>query len=141
MARRISTIPTLVTAGILAIAAAGCASSGSTPAASAPASAAGAASAAASTAGACAPASGQGQVAVSIKDFAFNPATITAKVGQTITFTNQDTTDHTATVSGGACTTGHITPGSASGLTFSAPGTYAFACAIHPSMTGTITVS
>jgi len=137
MARHISTIPRLVTAGILAIAAAGCASSGGTPgatAASAPS------SAAASTAVTCAPASGQGQVAVSIKDFAFGPATITAKVGQTITFTNQDTTDHTATV-GGTCTTGHITPGSAAGLTFSAPGTYDFACAIHPSMTGTITIS
>jgi plastocyanin len=125
---RVRSVGTFVAAGILALAVAGCSSGSGTSAAP---SAGGAA---------CAVGSGSG-VAVSIKDFAFNPSAITAKVGQAIAFTNSDSTDHTATVAGGGCSTGHITPGSTAALTFSAAGTYDFACAIHPSMKGTITVS
>ena len=81
------------------------------------------------------------QVAVSIKDFAFGPADIQAKVGDTVTFTNDDTAPHTATLDDGSCSTGTISPGSSDGLTFTAAGTYPFHCKIHSSMKGTITVS
>lgn len=132
---------------VLSLALAACGSSGSTaapaasaPAASAPASAA--ASAPAAPAGAaCAESSTAGTVKVSIENFAFNPAAITAKVGDTITFTNGDSAGHTATLDDGSCFTPTIASGKSDGLTFTAAGTYPFHCAIHSTMKGTITVS
>jgi plastocyanin len=124
---------------------AACSSSGATTAPSAAASAAppaaASASAAAPAGAACAESAAAGSVAVAVKDFAFGPADITAKVGDTITFTNGDSAPHTATLDDGTCTTGTINPGSADGLTFTAAGTYPFHCKIHSNMKGTITVS
>lgn len=132
MSRRI--IPLTVLSGLLTLALAAC---GGTAASSAPA----AATSAAPAAGACKDTTDAGTVAVEIKDFSFAPAAVTAKVGDIVAFTNNDSTAHTATVDGGACTTPNIAAGSANGLTFTAAGTYKFHCAIHPTMTGTITVS
>ena len=89
----------------------------------------------------CAPSTAAGTVAVSIKDLAFNPSEITAKVGDVITFTNEDSPNHTATLDQGDCGTENLSNGASGGLTFSAAGTYPFHCAIHSSMTGTITVT
>lgn len=82
-----------------------------------------------------------GAVAISIKDFTFNPAEIQATVGQVIQFTNEDSAGHTATVIDGSCTTPVIAGGAADGLVFSQAGSYPFRCDIHKQMTGTITVS
>ncbi|MGZ8437179.1 MAG: cupredoxin domain-containing protein [Candidatus Limnocylindrales bacterium] len=124
---------------------AACSSSGATTAPSVAAPSAAASTAASSPAAgggaACTQNATAGAVAVSIKGFAFNPADIQAKVGDTITFTNNDTAPHSATLDDGSCSTGTISPGSADGLTFTAAGTYPFHCKIHPSMKGTITVS
>jgi plastocyanin len=89
----------------------------------------------------CAPSSAAGTVAVSIKDLAFNPADITAKVGDVIAFTNEDPANHTATLDEGDCGTESLSNGATEGLTFTAAGTYPFHCAIHSSMTGTITIT
>ena len=126
----------LATLGAIALVISACSSSGAStaPAASAAAPAASAAGAA------CAPASGSGTVAVSVKDFSFDPSTITAKVGDTVTFSNTGAAPHNATLDAGGCATGDIQPGSSGGLHFSAAGTYAFHCTIHPDMKGTITV-
>ena len=107
-------------------------------AASAPASAASAPAAA----GACAPSSTAGTVTVKIANFAFDPPTVTAKVGDTVTWTNGDSVQHTATVTSGAsCTTPNIDGGASSGLTFTAAGTYDYICKIHPTMTGKVEVT
>ena len=90
---------------------------------------------------ACSESAAAGEVSVAVKDFAFSPAEITAKVGQTITFTNGDSAPHTATLDDGSCTTPSIASGSSDGLTFTAAGTYPFHCNVHPNMKGTITVS
>ena len=82
-----------------------------------------------------------GAVAVSIKGFAFNPAQIAAKVGQAITFKNDDSAPHTATLVDGSCTTGNIAVAASDGLVFTAAGSYPFHCKIHPSMVGTIVIS
>ena len=82
-----------------------------------------------------------GDVAVSIKDFAFDPSAISAKVGQVIAFSNTGTVQHTATVDDGSCSTPKIDAGSVDGLAFSVAGSYPFHCAIHAQMTGTITVT
>ena len=144
------------TAAILLIVAA-CSSSGtatSAPASAAPSVAAPSESAAASestaaseSAGAsgvaaCEPSTETGTVAATIKGFAFSPATITAKVGDVVTWTNNDSTGHTATMKADAsCTTPTIAAGSTGSIKFTAAGTYDYFCKIHPNMTGQITVS
>ncbi len=90
-------------------------------------------------------ASASGGNSVTIKNFAFQPQTLTVKVGTTVTWTNQDSTPHTVQFSnksippssdlsagGGRSTYSH---------TFAAAGTYPYICGIHNSMTGTIKVT
>jgi len=123
---------------------AACSSSGATtaPSAAAPsAQASTAASAPAAGGAACAQSATAGTVAVAIKDFAFGPADIQAKVDDTVTFTNGDSAPHTATLDDGSCSTGTINSGASDGLMFTAAGTYPFHCKIHSQMKGTITVS
>ena len=79
-------------------------------------------------------------VSASIKDFAFSPEPVKAKVGDVIVWTNNDSTTHTATVNS-ACTTGQLASGAAAGLVFSTAGTYPYLCSIHPTrMMGTIVI-
>lgn len=122
---------------------AGCSSSGGSTAPSSGAAAPSSGAAAPSTAaGACSETTTAGTVQVSVVDFAFNPASITAKVGDVITFTNTGAVPHTATLDDGTCKTPTIAPTKSDGLTFTAAGTYSFHCSIHPTqMKGTITVS
>jgi len=76
---------------------------------------------------------------VTIAGFAFSPQTITIDVGDSVTWTNNDDVDHTAT--GSDFDTSTITSGGGTAkVTFDTAGTFAYACAIHPSMTGTVVV-
>jgi plastocyanin len=61
--------------------------------------------------------------------------------GALVTFSNGDSTTHTFTADGGAFDSGMTAPGQSYKHTFSTPGTFAFHCQIHSSMTGTITVT
>ena len=136
------TLVTLAAGAVLVLA--GCSSSSATSAPTAAASAAAPsveASAAPALGAACAESAAAGEVAVAAKDFSFNPAAITAKVGQTVTFTNGDSIPHTASLDDGSCTTPNIPSGSSDGLLFTVAGTYPFHCNVHPKMKGTITVS
>jgi plastocyanin len=84
-----------------------------------------------------------GNVSIAIQNFAFNPQSITVKVGSTVTWTDKDTTAHTVTsVSGPASfNSGPLAaPGGTFKFTFSQAGTYSYHCAIHPFMMATITV-
>lgn len=90
--------------------------------------------------GACSPSAAAPTVPVTIAGFAF-PATITAKVGDVVGFTNEDGAPHTATLDDGSCTTENLGQGATGALVFSAAGSYPFHCKIHPTMTGTIEVS
>lgn len=144
-------IVTLAAAAVLLLAA--CSSGAATqapaaePSAAAPTTEASAAapsveaSASAAAGSACAESAAAGEVSVAIKDFAFGPADIQAKVGQTVTFTNNDSAPHTATLDDGSCATPNISNGASDGLLFNAAGTYPFHCNVHPNMKGTITVS
>jgi plastocyanin len=141
--------PTVILAIVFIAAACGGGTATSAPQSQAPASPASAAPgsqapASAPAAGAaCAPSDNAGSVAVKMANFAFDPATVTAKVGDTITWTNTDSTGHTATIKGNdACTTPTLAKDATGSITFSQAGTYDFFCKIHPTtMTGTITVS
>jgi plastocyanin len=137
--------PLVALAATLLLVAACSSGGGATTAPSAPAEPSAAASEApaseAPAAAACEKSAAGGEVDVSIEGFAFNPADITATVGQTITFTNGDSAPHTATLDDGSCTTPNIANGASEGLTFNAAGTYPFHCTVHPDMKGTITIS
>ena len=77
---------------------------------------------------------------VTISGFAFEPANLTIAAGDSVTFVNRDGAPHTATQTGGAFDTGRLARNAQSTLTFSAAGSYDYFCAVHPSMTGKITV-
>jgi plastocyanin len=85
-------------------------------------------------------ASGEGS-AVSIANFAYNPTPATAGVGEFITWTNTDSAAHTVTFDAGP-NCGNV-PGNGGTVTvqFNVAGSYAYHCAFHPDMTGTVEVS
>jgi plastocyanin len=84
-----------------------------------------------------------GQNEVLISNFAFNPSSLSLKVGTTITWKNQDPMSHTVTTVSAptAFDSGTLPAGASYGFTFTLTGTYQYHCSIHPGMTGTITVT
>ena len=79
--------------------------------------------------------------AITIKDFKFNPTPLNAKVGDTITVTNQDGTDHELKANdGGAFDAGRFSNGSKT-FTVTKAGTFAYHCDVHDYMTGVIQVA
>ena len=81
-----------------------------------------------------------GKNAVTIQNFAFSPETLTVKVGDKITWTNQDSAGHSATADDNSFDTGVIGQGQSGSITFSKAGTYTYHCSVHPMMKGTIVV-
>lgn len=78
---------------------------------------------------------------VSIADFAFQPMVAVVGVGCTATWTNTGAAPHTITSDMPAFDSGILNLVGDFSMTLTAPGTYAYHCAIHPSMVGTIQVS
>jgi len=79
-------------------------------------------------------------VTISIDGFAFSePDPLAA--GGTVTVTNNDSTTHTWTSSDGGFDSSGISPGESFEFTFEEAGTYSYFCNIHPTMTGSITVT
>lgn len=78
--------------------------------------------------------------AVTIADFHFTPPTTTVRVGDTVTWTNDGPSSHTATAKDRSFDTGTLSKGQSASHTFTKPGTYAYVCTIHPFMHGTIAV-
>jgi plastocyanin len=77
---------------------------------------------------------------VTIQNFSFSPATLTIKVGEAVTWTNQDSVEHSATADDGSFDTGSLATGQSGSFTFTTPGTYAYHCGIHPTMKAEIIV-
>jgi plastocyanin len=115
----------------------------SEPAASEPAASEPAASESGGTGeAACAPSTETGTVAATIAGFAFDPPTITAGVGDVVTWTNNDSAPHTATMASDAtCTTETLGNGASGSIMFNVAGSYDYFCKIHSQMTGTVEVS
>jgi plastocyanin len=116
---------------VVALAVAGCGSSNSSSTSSGSSSSA--STGAASSSG--------GGVTIKMQNIAFDPKAVTVKVGQKITWTNDDSTDHNVTADSGADFksdnfgkdgTFEFTPDKA--------GTIKYECTIHPGMTATLTV-
>ena len=91
-----------------------------------------------SATGSAAPVAGD---AVSIDNFAFVPATLTVRVGSTVTWTNHDEEPHTIAASDGS----FHSPGMGSQATYShtfpTAGKFDYVCSIHPFMHATVVVT
>jgi plastocyanin len=82
-----------------------------------------------------------GGVAIKMQNIAFDPKAVTVKVGQKITWTNDDTTDHNVTADSGAdFKSDDFGKGATFEFTPDKAGTIKYECTIHPGMTATITV-
>ena len=119
--------------------------SSATSASAAPSSAGGPSAPAAgspASAGACAtaPAGSTPATTVTIKNFAYSPQPVEAKVGDVIAWKNDDSAPHSATMDDGACDTDTINAGATAMLVFTAAGTYTYHCAIHPGQMKDVTV-
>ncbi len=73
-----------------------------------------------------------------ISGFAFVAAEVRVRVGGTVTWTNRDPAQHSAT--GNGFNTGLLPQGQSASITFNTPGTYQYQCSPHPSMRGTVIV-
>ena len=78
---------------------------------------------------------------VSIDNFAFAPATLTVKVGTTVTWTNRDEEPHTVAASDGSFHSPGMGTGATFSHTFSTAGKFDYVCSIHPMMQGTVVVT
>ena len=77
---------------------------------------------------------------VTISDFKFAPKSVTVNEGDSVTFTNDGPTLHTATAEDGSFDTGNLDKGDSDTVTFDSPGTIAYICTPHPFMKGTVVV-
>jgi plastocyanin len=73
-------------------------------------------------------------------DFMFAPTSLTVKAGSTVTWTNKDEEPHTIVSDTGVFRSGAIDTNESFSFRFDKPGTYRYACSIHPRMVGTIVV-
>jgi plastocyanin len=79
--------------------------------------------------------------AVTISDYTYKPAELTVPVGTKVSFTNEDSTPHTATSkTTGTFDSGSIDTGKSGTVTLEEAGTFEYYCLFHPFMKGTITV-
>ena len=79
------------------------------------------------------------QLEVKIDNFTFGPQKLTVKVGDTITWINEDDIPHTV-VSVGKFRSKALDTDDKYSFTFTAAGTYEYFCGLHPHMQGSIVV-
>lgn len=100
-----------------------------------------ASTAARASSGTASTAAGTASDTIVIKDFTFQPAELTVRVGATVTVHNDDSAAHTLTADDGSFDTGTIGGGGTATITVKKAGRFTYHCAIHQSMRGTLTVS
>jgi plastocyanin len=77
---------------------------------------------------------------VCLEGLAFAPEDVSVAVGETVTWANVDGTDHTVTSDDDTFDSGTLPDGDTFEQTFDEAGAFTYHCAIHSSMTGTVTV-
>jgi LPXTG-motif cell wall-anchored protein len=77
---------------------------------------------------------------VTIADFQFTPSSISVNQGDTVTWTNNGPSAHSATAPDGSFDTGIFPAGQSRSHTFNDAGTFSYICTPHPNMHGTIVV-
>jgi plastocyanin len=111
---------------VIAIVLAGCAPQAAAPVASIPATSL--------------PVVSGSEAKINISGFAFDPVTITIKVGETVTWTNQDNVVHTVAADDNSWTSDNLGKGASFSHTFNTAGTFTYHCGVHPNMKGTVIV-
>ena len=80
-----------------------------------------------------------------MQNFAFIPQNLTVTAGTTVTWTNNDTIQHTVTWDDRSVDSGLLSRGDTFSMKFDQPGTYGYFCIPHGSpgsgMFGTVTVT
>ena len=79
------------------------------------------------------------QLEVKIDNFTFGPQKLTVKVGDTVTWINEDDIPHTV-VSTGHFRSKALDTDDKYSFTFTTPGTFEYFCGLHPHMQGSIVV-
>ena len=77
---------------------------------------------------------------VAVASFAFSPVSVTINIGDSVKWTNSDPATHTVTSDTGAFNSTLGPSGGTFMFQFGNSGTFAYHCAIHPSMTGSVIV-
>lgn len=80
----------------------------------------------------------QGSTQVSIKNFAFDQATVNINKGDTVTWTNNDSVPHR--ILGDGFQSEVLSSGQSYSFTFNTAGTFSYICSIHPYMKGSVVV-
>jgi plastocyanin len=84
---------------------------------------------------------GGGGAEVSMADIAFDPAELTVSVGDTVTWTNDDSVGHDVTAdSFSSGDPGGLAGGDTFEHTFEEAGTFDYVCTVHPGMEGSVVV-
>ena len=78
---------------------------------------------------------------VIIQGNSFNPEVLNVKVGQKVTWTNNDSYTHTVTGDDGSFDSGNLGAGQSFIFAFSKAGTYTYHCSIHTFMTAKVVVT
>jgi plastocyanin len=84
-----------------------------------------------------------GSTIIAIRNFAFEPTPTHVKAGNKVTWLDCEPTGteaHTTTADGGAWTSSLLNTGGTYTFLFPTPGTFAYHCETHPSMTASIVV-
>lgn len=138
MTRLLPAVACLALTGALV---AGCGGSSSSKKSSSAGSTSGPAPAPTSTPAPKTGAAASGTVAIKMQSIQFSPKSVTAKVGQTVKWTNDDSVAHNVTAkSGETFKSSTFGPGGTYSYKLDKAGTITYVCTIHPGMEGTITV-
>jgi plastocyanin len=122
-----------VLCAVVALAVAGCGSSSDSGSSS---------SAGSASTPAASSSSSSGGVAIKMQNIAFDPKAVTVKVGQKVTWTNDDSVDHNVTSqSGETIKSQNFGKGATFSFTPTKAGTIKYVCTIHPGMDATLTVT
>jgi plastocyanin len=79
-------------------------------------------------------------IEIKMANVAYAPAQVSAHVGDTVEWTNDDIVTHTATARNGAWDV-MVEPKAKGSITVKSPATIEYYCRLHPNMVGSITVS
>jgi len=86
------------------------------------------------------PVTGGSSHAVAISNFAFSPAELGIKAGDKVTWTNNDSVQHTVTGDNAEFDSGLLSPGQSFTQTFNNARTFTYHCTLHPMMKASIKV-
>ena len=80
-------------------------------------------------------------VQITIDNFTFTPAELTITPGTTVTWVNHDDIPHTVVETHRSFKSKTLDTDESFSMTFTAPGSFAYFCSLHPHMTGKVIVT